>query len=402
MFRALRIRLAIGNALLLATLLAGLGFVGTRVYRERIDRVATAELLSVARTLASVVAREGVAAIPDHHADPSDATIVVGVFDAHGGVLRGSPDVPDWLRPRSAPLLDARVADEDPVRFVTRAVVLPDGSPATLVVARSLERLLANADDLEALFRSGLLEVVLLSAVFGWWISGRMIRPIARSFEAQRAFAADASHELRTPLTFIRTGVEVLAETKPDLGRQVLEEVDYMTSLTERLLLLARAEDGALRTEPVPFPAAEVSARAIDRARGAHGITVELRADGAPIATGDPVLTATILDALLENAARYGGARCEVRVEGSGRSVTIAVADRGPGMSGEAIARIFDRFARLERSRDRDSGGAGLGLPLARGLARAQGGDLRLTTTPGGGLTATLELPVGATADRIA
>src|SRR5439155_14711183 len=87
---------------------------------------------------------------------------------------------------------------------------------------------------------------VLVSLGAGRWLAGRAVRPVERAYEAQAGFAADASHELRTPLTFIRSGVEVLAERDPELGRDVLSEVDYLTGVTQRLLLLARAERGTV------------------------------------------------------------------------------------------------------------------------------------------------------------
>lgn len=394
MFRSLRLRLAIGNGLFLALLLSGLGLVGLQAYRTTLDDEATDELLAIAADYAGIVAAGGPAALPDHHLDPSDAAVLVGVFATDGTTLGGTGGEPDWLVPKATPVADGDIGG-DPVRFVTESVRLPDGSMAKLVVARSLQRLGEAVDELWRTYLSGLIEVVLLSGLFGWWVSGRMIRPVARSYEAQRAFASDASHELRTPLTFIRAGVEVLAPSKPELGKQILDEVDYMASLTDRLLTLARAEDGRLEVEPAPFDLAAVCRASADRGRGAHGVALEVRGDGgkAVTAVGDPVLTATVLDALLENVARHGDGAAEIRCDNGGRTARVEISDRGRGIDTADAERLFDRFARLDASRARASGGAGLGLPLARALARAQGGDLRLSATPGGGLTATLELP---------
>lgn len=396
MFRTLRLRLAVGNGVFLAAILILLGLGGLQTYRTELYDEASDELQSVAAELAVVVSDRGIGALADVLDAPADAAVLVGVFSSDGRYLGGIGDRPGWLEPKDGFLTDAIVEGET-VRFVTDPVRLGDGSLGRLVVARSLRRLDASIQTLWDSFVRGLIVVVLLSGLFGWWVSGRMIRPVARSYEAQRAFASDASHELRTPLTFIRAGVEVLSPAKPELGKQVLGEIDYMASLTDRLLLLARADDGQLRVEPVPFDLVGVCRASADRVRGAHGIDLALRGDEAtPLtAVGDPILTSTILDALLENVARHGGGAAEIRCGNGGRTARVEISDRGRGIEATEVERLFERFARPDPSRDRASGGAGLGLPLARALTRAQGGDLQLSPTPGGGLTATLELPAG-------
>lgn len=396
MFRALRVRLAIGNGLFLAAVMVLLGLGGLQVYRADLDDQATDELQAIAARLSMVVGDRGLGALSDVLDAPADAAVLVGVFSTDGRYLGGIGGRPDWLEPQDRFITDATI-DGETVRFVTDPVRLADGTVGELVVARSLRRLTESVDAQWDNFVRGLIVVVLTSGLFGWWVSGWMIRPVARSYEAQRAFAADASHELRTPLTFIRAGVEVLAPAKPELGTQVLGEIDYMASLTDRLLLLARAEDGRVQIDPAPFDLAAICRAAAERGRGAHGMSLEVRGDGAETLTvvGDPVLTATILDALVENVARHGDGSAELRCGNGGRTARIEVVDRGRGVAPDDLERLFDRFSRTDGSRDRASGGAGLGLPIARTLARAQGGDLRLSPTPGGGLTATLELPVG-------
>ena len=397
MFRTLRLRLAIGNGVFLAAIMVLFGLAGLQTYRADLDDQATDELQSIAANLSMLVGDRGLGALADVLEAPADAAVLVGVFATDGSYLGGTGERPAWLEPKARFITDTRVEGEV-VRFVTDPVRLPDGTVGDLVVARSLRRLNEAIDASWDAFVRGLIVVVLLSGLFGWWASARMIRPVARSYEAQRAFAADASHELRTPLTYIRAAVEVLAPAKPDLGRQVLEEIDYMASLTDRLLLLARAEDGRIQVDAAPFDLAAVCRASAERGRVAHGAGVDVRADGAsPIAAlGDPVLTATIVDALIDNAIRHGGGTAEIRCTNGGRTARIEVTDRGEGVTDGDLERLFDRFARVDQSRDRATGGAGLGLPIARTLARAQGGDVRLSPTPGGGITATLELPAGA------
>src|SRR5438105_1361962 len=92
-----------------------------------------------------------------------------------------------------------------------------------------------------ALILGGLAGVV-ASMIAGWVLSGRAARPVRRAYDAQAAFASDASHELRTPLAFVRSGVEVLAEHDQELGADVLREIGYLTSITDRLLSMARMQ----------------------------------------------------------------------------------------------------------------------------------------------------------------
>ena len=213
-----------------------------------------------------------------------------------------------------------------------------------------------------------------------------------RAYEAQAGFAADASHELRTPLTFIRSGVEVLAEREPDLGGEVLSEVDYLTSLTQRLLLLARAERGSVQLEVEPVDVGAACRSAAHRSTRAHGN--ELSTGGEDLAAlADRVALEAVLDAVFENVDRHGGGAADVRWTREDRTVVILVANHGPGIAEDLHGRAFERFFRVDPSRARETGGAGLGLALAKTLMEAQGGRMWLEPTPGGGLSVKIGLP---------
>jgi signal transduction histidine kinase len=222
----------------------------------------------------------------------------------------------------------------------------------------------------------------------GWWLAGRAVRPIERAYEAQAGFAADASHELRTPLTFVRSGVEVLAEHDPELGAQVLSEIDYLTALTQRMLLLARTERGVAALERAPMDLGTICRSAAMRSERASDASFVLEGDEVS-ALGDRIATEAALDAVLENVAVHGGGSATIswRRDGDGDGVTIAVSDHGPGLPAELADRAFERFARADPSRTRSTGGAGLGLALARTLIEAQGGSMWLEPTPGAGLS---------------
>ena len=391
MFRGARFRLAVVNGLALLTVLAILRVAGFLLLETRLNRDATDELRSVAALITLRIERDGFDTLsPALRA--YRYPIRSAVFSEGGTLIAAEDQPPAWLRPAAGEVTDVAGDGGERTRIVTLPADAPDGRRASVVVARSVERVDAVLDEVRTVlqYASGL--AIVLAALFGWWAAGRAVRPIMRSYEAQAAFAADASHELRTPLTFIRAGVEVLAEGRPDLGRQVLDEVDYMTALTNRLLLLARAERREVALDRRPFDIGEITRAAAVRSRAALG--TEVTCEGPEIeALGDPVVTESILDVLFENVARHGKGRAVATWRVEDDRVVLRVVDRGEGVSSEDLERLFDRFFRIDPSRARESGGAGLGLPIARALAIAEGGTLRLEPTPGGGVTAVLDLP---------
>jgi signal transduction histidine kinase len=236
----------------------------------------------------------------------------------------------------------------------------------------------------------------------------RMSERTQQLVDEQRAFAGDASHQLRTPLTALRLRLEQageLLESDPDGARERLEsaaaETERLQHVIEGLLALARADDQDTPREPV-----DVAAVACDRVEMwkplAEEAAVRLEVDvqaGAPRAMAVPGGLEQILDNLVDNALAVAPAASAIelgvsRVDGH---VAVTVADRGPGMTEEQITRSFDRFW---RAADADHPGTGLGLAVVKHLARASGGDVGLAARPGGGLVATVRLPLASDALR--
>jgi signal transduction histidine kinase len=277
------------------------------------------------------------------------------------------------------------------VRVVTVPVERGGQVVATVVAGRSIEAEANLLHRVRLLLLFGGAVGIGVSLAAGWWMAGRAVRPVERAYEAQAGFAADASHELRTPLTFIRSGVEVLADHDPDLGDQVLSEVDYLTGLTQRMLLLARADRGAVALEPMPIDVAEICRSAARRSERASGTRLTLQGGDAS-AIGDRIAAEAALDAVLENVCVHGGGEAVVRWAQDPKRCTISIEDHGPGIPPGLVERAFERFTRADPSRTRTTGGAGLGLPLARALVEAQGGRMWLEDTTGGGLTAKIAL----------
>ena len=242
-----------------------------------------------------------------------------------------------------------------------------------------------------------------LAAVGGLFMARRAMRPIQTAFDRQRAFIADASHELKTPLTLIRADAEVLhrglkAPEDKELTTDLLAETDRMSAVLSELLLMARLDAGKLAVNCKPFDLCtvieETAARFRKRA-ATENVLLETELSGELEARGDPARTGQILAALLDNALRYTPPGGRIIVTGSQEDhrVQITVRDTGPGISPEHLPRIFDRFYRVESARTREGGGTGLGLSVARELARAQGGELTAENADDGGAVLRLELP---------
>ncbi|HEY0103133.1 MAG TPA: ATP-binding protein [Brevundimonas sp.] len=200
---------------------------------------------------------------------------------------------------------------------------------------------------------------------------------------------AAIAHDLRTPLTRLRFRAEQAPEAVRDRMAADIEEMD---ALIAQAMAYVRGETPSERRERF-----DLAALAADCASGFSetGAAVTFSA-GAPLPVdGDPAALRRALSNLISNAVKYGG---EARVSSSasdGRAV-IVVEDNGPGLPEEELEAVFEPFHRAERSRNRETGGAGLGLTVARQAARAVGGDVWLTNRSQGGLAARLELPLAS------
>jgi two-component system heavy metal sensor histidine kinase CusS len=210
---------------------------------------------------------------------------------------------------------------------------------------------------------------------------------LQRSFEQSIRFSADASHHLKTPLAVLRAGIEeILTDPKSSAIQQaranaLLDQVHHLTSVSENLLLLARADAGRLDLERREFDLREVLDGACDDARTLaepRGIKVETdMPDHLPI-VGDPFAISLIVQNLIDNAIKYNQRGGCIRLMAQARDgqVELAVANKGEPIPKERADQIFERFYRA-RSNQR-APGQGLGLSIARELAIAHGGQLSL------------------------
>ena len=226
---------------------------------------------------------------------------------------------------------------------------------------------------------------------------------LAAAFARQRRFTADASHELRTPVTAI-LGQAELALSRPrapeayqDSLQRIAEEAERMQRLIGRMLALARAEGG----QPVlNFAPADVAAllRTLTETLAVQAeekeVDLELREPSSAVITTDADSLTQILLNLIENAIAYTDhGLVEVALVEQEDEICITVADSGPGIAPEQLSAIFEPFFRADPSRQRQSGGVGLGLALAHELTRLLGGELSAANRAEGGAVFTLVLP---------
>ncbi|WP_375399841.1 sensor histidine kinase [uncultured Amnibacterium sp.] len=216
-------------------------------------------------------------------------------------------------------------------------------------------------------------------------------RATAAARERLSAFLSDASHELRTPLAGLAAGAErLLLDAGPDreaVATDLVRESRRAGRLVDDLLLVSRLEHLDLDLHPADLAtlAAAAAGRA-GRLPGAHPIAVVDERPHPSAILADPMRIEQILANLLQNAQRAapsGSTRIRIGRATDGGS-TVTVSDTGPGVAGEAREAIFERLVRLDPARSSTTGGAGLGLPIARGLAQAHGGDL-VCVDPGPG-----------------
>jgi hypothetical protein len=328
-----------------------------------------------------------------------------------------------------------------PLGFPLPGNVTFAGFQATLPTSGELHRLL-----IESAIALALMAVV--SIGLGWLVAGRALRPLrtmtatarhisavnlnerlavrgpddelkdlgdtidgllARletSFEAQRRFVANASHELRTPLAMMRTSLDV-AKGKPgplppaveSLAGKLEEGLDRADRLLEGLLLLARAQQGALgETTTVSLPGLVSEALGADQAEITKRALVVDNASSELDVVGNATLLSSMVSNVVGNAVRHNvpGGRINISYGLSASRARLVVDNEGPLIDEHQLEQLGEPFRRLGAERTANGDGAGLGLSIVKAIAQAHGGSLKLFARPGGGLRVVVELPTAA------
>lgn len=236
-----------------------------------------------------------------------------------------------------------------------------------------------------------------------------MVENLRQSDETKKAFIADVTHELRTPLTVIKGTIETLEdgalddlEGRSPLLSSMMRETDRLIRIVNDLLVLTRADAGSL-----PLNIQELDLTELARMRcetmslmaGRQQVELKVVGDSHFIAA-DPDRISQVINNLLDNAIRHAPVNSVVTltVRSAEDSVECSISDSGAGIPARHLPYLFDRFYRVEASRDRLSGGTGLGLAIARALVSAHGGHISAQSTEGKGTTITFWLKCSPTA----
>jgi signal transduction histidine kinase len=314
-------------------------------------------------------------------------------------------------RPRPAPLsltIAVRLADR---RWLNAATLLPPASPAwawstltwlalmavavTIIVVFSVRRItrpmralaaaaerLGRGEEVPPLPEEGPREVRQSSRAFN-----EMVERLQRFVRDRTRMLAAISHDLRTPITSLRLRAEFVED--PEVREKILETLAEMQEMVEAVLSFAREDAAREETRNMDLTAL-IASLCDDLADG--GLDVKFAETQQLLYRCRPVALKRALNNVIINAVAYG-TRARVAVADLDTAYEIMVDDDGPGIPEAELDRVFEPFLRLETSRSRDTGGAGLGLAIARSIYRAHGGDIALANRPGGGLRATIRLP---------
>jgi two-component system phosphate regulon sensor histidine kinase PhoR len=241
--------------------------------------------------------------------------------------------------------------------------------------------------------------------VAGYMFSAFAAKPVEESFHVLQRFMTDAGHELGTPISIIQANAELL---EPDVQSNegmsnrlavITRSTDRLGSLVHDLILLSKMESPELQKKRQVIDFDKLVRGAVEEFEALFsGKNIELTADKIVPSQvlGDPDSLKRLLMNLLQNALRYteAGGTVTVGLDHVGRSTRLTVSDTGIGIPEESLPRIFDRFYRVEKSRTRAAGGAGLGLSIVKAIVDMHRGRIEVTSKVGTGTTFTAWLPL--------
>jgi signal transduction histidine kinase len=420
--------------------------VGSVLFVLSLHHSLEAGLVSTARQEISAIDAQLAQGVPAQQAVITGGDdVVVQLVDGNGTVVAS-----DHKATMAHPLLaesgtkhDARVPGQsDRFTLVSRTTDEADGV-RLIVVGRATEQADRARDVTALLLALSVPVVVALLALIVWMSVGRALRPVEamrreadaitsahlhrrlalppghdeiprlaitlnqmldridQSHRLQRQFVSDASHELRSPLSSIRQSAEV-ARSYPDhmsmegLAEDVLSEGSRLEGLLNALLLLARLDDsdqplGDDLIELVDLD--DLVLEEVERVRRSSGVRVDVSGVSGGQVRGNAILLAQVVRNLVDNAVRHAQTAVQVSVHERGDGVKMVVADDGVGIAAEDRERVFERFVRLDEARNREAGGAGLGLAIVRRILDVSRGTVRLDQSSMGGARFTVTLP---------
>jgi signal transduction histidine kinase len=438
---SVRVRVALVAMLLVGGVLVVSGIVLTRTVQQRLEEEnrerADQTIAYAADRLEAGVAVDSVFA---SSAAPGDVFMVLRLAD--GTVIASQQPVPFTIpigatESAVAGSAGAKFTSEMAVpppgaQIVTRVVDLPQGE-SVLVGVSPLDEVRASVATLVSALSWGSPVLVLLVGLIAWLLVGRALRPVEqlratvetisrstleqrvdvppshdevarlattmntmlerlqKSRDHERRFVSDASHELRSPLASIRAQLEVAGE-QGGANEGVLADTIRLERIVGNLMELARSdEDAALPDTAIALDV--VVADEITAVQRSSSITISADSIDDTLVRGRSDALARVARNLLDNAVRHARDRVDVALHHDNGWAELTVDDDGPGVPPDAEQRIFDRFARLDESRDRTTGGVGLGLAVVRAVVEHHGGTVGCARSPLGGARFAVRLP---------
>ena len=386
--------------------------------------------------------------------------LLVAIYDARGVLLAEAGREDDVVIVLPAPetigadaelmetIVEADDRDDRHRLAIGRAIIAPFGAEFIVAAGTSLEPTDEELESLRAILAYLVPLSLLVAGIGGWFLAGRSLSPVVMmadrarrigvenigerlpvanandelgqlaatfndllgrldaSLTLQRQFMADASHELRTPVTTARTAASVALQQPARDEREYREtlalieqETVRLSRIVDDLFTLARADAGSYPVRRTPMYLDEVVdevTRALRVVAASRGIAITSATTPSATFTGDEDLVRRLILNVVDNAIRYApsGGSVRVALDRAGEHYAISVADDGPGIPVDIQSRIFERFYRADSARTR--GGAGLGLSLARWIARTHGGDVALAASSRMGSTFVITRPAPA------
>lgn len=425
----LRSRLTLVATGLVALVLVASAFALVAVQRQLLTRGVDEALMQRADNVQSAVAREPSGSVLPGEGDREDSFLQL--LDPNGTVVASSanvaalPAVTAPLAARATPVF--RTVSRLPLSaHAYRVYVRPVSSgpgERTLLLGKNVDDVNDSVTVLETSLSVAIPIVVVVLAALVWWLTGRVLRSVeairsevagisgaelhrrvpvqsrddeisrlARTMNAmlervqqatdrQRQFVADASHELRSPLTRIRSELEIgLAHPEAAPPQETLQEAltdtKQLQQLVDDLLFLARSESGVHLRPDTVVDLDDLLLKEVAGLKARGQVQVDVWAVSAGRVTGDPHQLVRAITNLVSNAERYATRTVSFELHESAGHTVLAITDDGPGIPADQRRAVFERFTRLDSSRSREAGGAGLGLAIVHDIVARHGGTV--------------------------
>ena len=241
----------------------------------------------------------------------------------------------------------------------------------------------------------------LVAFVAFYFAAGKIVSPIAESYEKQKRFISDAGHEIKTPLTIINANVDLLeADGEKEELDDIRTQTKRLTELTNNLIMLSKMEETEHAITKIEFPLSDLISETVASFRApAASRGLEIQTDITPDLTmnGSPDMIRQLVSVLLDNAAKYSpdNGKIAVNLSAHRKNALLSVENTSmENLNAEELNHVFDRFYRTDQSRNSETGGHGIGLSIAKAITEAHGGSILAETQTGNDFSIRVSLPL--------